>query len=125
MPEISRALKRGDRAAARHRLSEVLTGSEVVDLALAQLEVSLTRAQYVCVWGIACGLSIAEIGEHYHRHPETVKSHLSHAAAALGWNTRAHGGGGSRGAWSVAECYRRGIFDSERELMPLPRSAWP
>jgi DNA-binding NarL/FixJ family response regulator len=125
MPEISRALKRRDGATARRLLYAVVEDRQAADLALAHLGFPrLTPPEFVTMWAVACGLSVSEIAQRYHRAEETVKSHITNSALKLGWQTKS-GGGGSRRAWAVAECYRQGIFDPESELIPLPPSAWP
>lgn len=117
MPKVSRALKRGDTRRAC-RLLEPVVGEQVARRAVRELAggelvpewTVLTRAQWACLWNVACGLTAAEAAERFHRTLETVHAHRKAALRRLGASTQ---------AGAVAEAYRREIFDPARPLVPV------
>jgi DNA-binding NarL/FixJ family response regulator len=119
MPEVSRALKNQDTRRAL-RLLEPVVGARVARRAVTELvggDVSipvwtdpLTRAQWACLWNVACGLRGREAARRFNRAADTINRNRDDAMARLGAHTQ---------AGAVAEAYRRGIFDVDRPLEPV------
>jgi DNA-binding NarL/FixJ family response regulator len=131
MPLVSRALKRGDDVRAERLLGQVLADNALgrravseltgrrADVAVPTYRGPLTRSQWIVLWAAACGLTAAETARLYHRGVETVKTHKLDAYRALGIPRNE-----TTIAGAVASCYRRGIFDRNDPLEPVPLSEW-
>ena len=118
MPDVSRAMKNGDRRRML-RLLEPVVGERVAHRAVAELFhdesaiptwTMLTRAQWACLWNAACGLTAAEAAVRFNREPNTIDAHRKEAMKRLGVRTQ---------AGAVAVAYRRGVFDPMRPLEPV------